>query len=1206
MQVYLPCKTLLLGRDPKLFALTGLSKSIQVMKITAILLLAASLQVSATGWTQEKITLSYNNAPLEKVLNTIKTQVDVVFVYRTDYIKDKKITIHVTNATLTTALDLCLKTHQLTYEIVGNNVAIHPVKKEKDHLSTEASMIESSSPFIDLRGRVVNEKGEPVPGVTVLVKGSNKSTLTNANGEFALLTVEKDATLVFTHVSMESFQLKVSGKTELIVHLKAKISMLGDVVVRVNTGYQQINSERFVGSYAQLDSANFHRRAGMNIVDRLDGTVPGILFNKKGSVANSSLMIRGISTIGYNGTSTAPLIVVDNFPMTDAFNLNNINPNDVENITILKDAAAASIWGASAGNGVIVVTTKKGAYNRRFQLNLSSNITIEEKPDLFYYPRISSSDFIDIEDFLFTNGFYDASINNTGDRPVLSPVVEILNRKKAGTISSADATNLINEYRGHDTRNEINKLVYRKATRQQHYLEFSGGTNMLAYQLSAGYNRNLNNIKGSRRNDQFTINTHTSFRPFGNMEIQTALDLALNNTQAVGLPSITGFPYLRLADEHGVPLDIPYGYRTGYLDTAGASRLLDWKYRPLDEIRLANNNNSERFTRLRLGITYKLTSWLKASVNYQYQLSNNNIRIYKSIDTWETRDLINRFTNYNQSSPNLRYPVPVGGILDLSNSQAKQYNLRGALNFNKDLGEAHQITAMAGGEISDSKGGYGGSQRIYGYNDQTGSYRTSIDYFDPYPRIYAAFPGTVAYIPANNGYVDRVINRFVSVFANASYSFKEKYNLYASARKDGANIYGVNTNNKWKPLWSVGAGWEITKENFSKSTDLLPYLKIRASYGFTGNSNNTISGRFIINNLTSTEPITNLPISQPGIAPNPDLRWEEVRIMNVGLDFKVLKSIITGSLEIFRKNSNDVIANAPLPPSSGVNSFTLNFAKLKTSGYEIVLNSKNISGHISWTTNLTMSHAKTTVTDLFTSLGHKVSDYYSYSLNAIPGRVVYGLGSYQWAGLDPATGDPQGYHNKEVSKDYNAIFNDSIQNQIFHGSAIPLTSGYLRNNISWKGFTLSVNITGRFNYYFREPALTLDYSAGVSGTNYGTDYYNRWQKPGDEAFTDIPSMPYPVPGAVGQRNQFYRFAAIHVKRADNIRWQDASLSWELNTLKDKRFPIKSARLFVYLNNINLILWRSTDSPFDPDFSGGVDEIAAPVPKTWTAGLTFNF
>lgn len=1178
------------------------------MQFTAILLLAACLQVYAKGVAQ--VTLSEKKAPLEKVLLSIKKQSGYGLVYDEQMLqrKARPVDINVRDVSVEQALQLVFQNQPLTYEIAGNRLIFIKEKEIPQKKISESAPLLSAT---DVHGRVVNEKGDPVEGVNVLVKGTKMRTQTNVNGEFSLPGVASNATLLFTHVSMESFEYKVQdGSTnDILIKLKAKITALGEIAVTVNTGYQKVSQERFVGSFSQLDSNAFHRRAGMGIIERLDGTVPGVLFNKKGTTSFSPIQIRGISTLGIQQTSTDPLVVVDNFPMGTGFDMNNINPNDVESVTVLKDAAAASIWGSRAGNGVIVVTTKKGKYNQRFRLSVSSNVTIQNKPNLFYYPRVSSSDFINIEQFLFSQGFYDDDINNTYTYPVISPVVEILARQRAGLFSSDIAAKQIDSLRKYDIRNDLNKYVYRQAFQQQHYFAFSGGSNTLAYQFSAGYNHSLNSTQNSKGDNQYTINTNTSFRPINDLEIQAGIGFTLGENRSYNFPDLSYYyPYLRLTDDGGNLLPVPKNYRQGYIDTAGAGVLLNWSYRPLDEIRLADIHTTAKYVSLNFGISYKFTDWLTAALHYQYQNSSANTRNYQNQQTWLSRNLINQFTNPFQTNPDLRYPVPVGGILDVSSGQFKNYNLRGTLNLNKRLGREHLLTVLAGAEISDSKGGYGSNQRLYGYNDQTGSYKTNIDYLNPYPNIYGTYPGTVGYIPSNNGYAESAINRFVSIMANASYTYKSRYNFYASARKDGSNVYGVNTNNKWKPLWSTGASWDISKEDFFK-VKWVPFLRLRASHGYTGNANNTISGKFIISYAASPDPNTGFPFARAGRAPNPDLKWEEVKIDNIGLDFQLLKNRISGSLEVFQKRSKDVIADKRTPPTSGVFVFTLNYASMKTNGFELSLNSKNTQGPVVWTTNFALSHAKTIVTNVNTSIGSKARDFVDYNINAVPGRIVYGISSYRWAGLDPATGDPQGYYKGQVSKNYQSIFTDSVQNQVFHGSALPLYSAFIRNNISWKGFTLSVNITGRFDYYFRQPALTLDYSPTMASTSYSADYYNRWQKPGDEAFTNVPSMPYPVPSAVSQRNTFYRFAEIHVKRADNIRLQDISLSYQWNNEKNKRIPFQSIRFFFYPNNLNLILWRASGSRYDPDFSGGSgdgDAVTAPVPKTWTTGMTINF
>lgn len=1179
-------------------------QTLLAMKLAAFLLTTTLIGVYAKTYTQT-VTYQAKNVPLEQVFAIIKQQTGYVFFYNDADLKAAKpVTVSFNKTPLLTALDESLKSQPFHYTIQGRTIL---VATRATVLPAVATSPVTENATIDVHGVVKDENGKPAVGVAVRVKGVNKMTTTNENGEFSLSGVDANAILVFSSINMETFEIKVNGRNDFAVTLKTKTTALEDVAVTVNTGYQKISKERFVGSYAQLDSANFHRRVGMGIIDRLDGTVPGVLFNKKGSSNDAAILIRGLSTLGDYGlasapTSTDPLIVVDNFPMPSSFDLNSINPNDVENITVLRDAAAASIWGARAGNGVIVITTKKGRYNQRFQINASTNITIEQKPDLYYYKQVTPSDYIDMEKYLFSKGAYDAAINDAAGMPVLSPVVQILDSVRRNLLSQNDGDAEINTLRNYDLRQQLNNYVYKEAVKQQHYLAFSGGTNNLAYQVSGGYNRSLSNLQGSKPDEQYTFTTNTTFKPARNLEITAGINMAFAKNKSTSLPSLPPFPYGRLKDDKGSNIAIPFGTRSGYVDTVGGGQLLDWHYRPLDEIAFADNTVSSRFVRLNIGVSYRFTSWLKANVNYQYQNISGDSRKYNSLQSYFTRDLINSYTNLGQTSSNLKYPVPMGGILDLSQFVSKDYNLRGTINIDKNFGQ-HQINAILGGEIYDSKGGYSSGQRIYGYNDQVGIYSTYIDYSNTYPNFYAPGSGGYFYIPNPNYYLEGTVNRTVSLLANANYSFKDRYNLYASARRDGANVFGVKANNQWKPLWSIGGGWELSKENFYKIS-CLPYFKLRISYGYTGNVNNLLSGLFTITHRPDLDPYTFLPYNLPNLAPNYNLKWEQVRIINEGIDFLALKDRIAGSFEIFTKNSSDVIAQAPMPPSSGVNTFVKNFADMKTNGYEINLNSKNIKGKIEWTSNFGWSHAKTIITKLFTTFGSKVNDYLNYSLNAVPGQIIYGLSSYRWAGLDPLTGDPQGYLHGQISKNYNAILNDSIQNQVFHGSALPLNTVFLRNNVSWKGFMLSMNITGRFDYYFREPAIDI---TGYPPT-LNADYYNRWQKPGDEVSTDIPSIYYPVSNG-SQRNQFYQFASNHVKKADNIRVQDVSLSYQLTNTGKKRIPFQSARLFFYLNNLNWIIWRAEKSNWDPDFGGGGSGgniIATPPSKTWTIGATVNF
>jgi TonB-linked SusC/RagA family outer membrane protein len=1168
-------------------------QNLKVMKLTFFLLTAAFLQVSANALSQT-ISISGKDLPLETIFKEIKKQSGYVVFYNYELIKDAKlVTIAIKNATVQEVMNLSLKNQPLSYSIENRTIVLtrKPVTPGDNDSQNNLSLP------IDVKGRVVNEKEEPVEGATVTVKGTKTMTATDANGEFELRNIEGNAVLSFSGVNTEPLEVNVVGKTELLITLKTKVSALGEVQVTVNTGYEKIKPQNFVGSYSQLDSAAFHRRTGMNIINRLDGNVTGVLFDKKsGKGVLQTLQVRGLSTLTglTQSASNEPLIIVDNFPFRQ--DLSAINPNDVESVSVLRDAAAASIWGAQAGNGVIVITTKRGKYNQPLTISVSSNITIQGKPDLYYSPQMSVAEFVDAEIFLFNKGAYNADLANVSSWPVISPVVEVLAKRRAGSISSLDSMEQIDAYKSLDVRRDMDKYVYRRGVLQQHYVSLSAGNNVLSYNMSAGYNRTLNNIKRSRPDDQLTLKTNAEFRPIKNLEISAGIDYSQVANRSAGF-SLQGkqAPYTRLADAEGHILAVPLSRRMGYVDTVGAGNLLDWWYRPLNEIGFSDNNQTARLIQLNTRVAYRFTSWLNANVSYQYTTQLLEAKNYHSTHTYFTRDLINQYTNLSQSNPNLRNPVPLGGILDVSHTTGKTQNIRGQLNFNKIIASKHSITSLVAAEISEGSSS-GDQTRFYGYDESNGSYKTTIDYATSFP-MYGGFGSRQ--IPNGSSITPSGMLRFVSFLGNVSYSYDGKYAFYASARKDGSNLFGVNTNRKWKPLWSAGGSWNISKEKFYR-IKWLPSLRLRTSFGYTGNPGNA-TGVATITYNGAPAPRTNLPIALLNEAPNPDLRWEKVRIINVGLDFSLFNNRLSGSIEAYQKKSTDIIAATSFAPSTGVSAFIINTANLRANGFDININSKNIVGVFSWQTSFGLSHAKTIVTKLHAnSSAYNAERFISHGQNALEGQIVYGMASYRWAGLDPLTGDPRGYLNKQISTNYAAIFNDTVGNQLFHGSSIPLYFGFINNSFSWKRFTLSANISYRLDFYFRRP--TISYGALTAFWQGHADYSLRWQKPGDEQYTTVPSFTFPQDP---YRDQFYQYSEVTVQRGDNIRLQDIRLQYDWSNRDTRKLPFKTLQLFFYANNLNLVLWQKSKSGVDPDFEGGASFIN-PTPVSLTTGFTLGF
>lgn len=1044
-----------------------------------------------------------------------------------------------------------------------------------------------------ISGSVLTMKNDPIPDVTITLKGTGSRIKSDAEGRFALSVSAKQvdtATLVLTYIGYKTKELKLGlpVRNALRIQLEEEYTQLKEVLV--STGYENTTLEKATGSFALIDNKLLNRQVSMDIITRLDGIVPGVLFDKRlGGTQN--FQIRGLSTL--NTTIASPLIILDNFPYEG--NINNINPNDIDKITFLKDAAASAIWGAKAGNGVVVITTKKAGYNQSFKLGLTSNLTVADKPDLFYAPQMSSSDFIDNEIFLFNQNVYNANLGNSTSRPVITPVVEILAKQRSGAISADEATRQIDAYRNRDIRDDYDKYLYRKAAQQQLALNATGGSRNMNYLLFLGYDNNLQSLK-ENRNDRITFRSLNNFRPLKGLEIQTGLTYTEGNSQTNNKGPITYlssntpiYPYARIADENGQPAVLEQNYRLSYVESAGDGKLLDWLYRPLEEIYQADNSTKTRDILFNTSARYEIIKGLNAELRYQYENQSGDTKNYQSDDLFYTRDLINRFTVISGQS--LTYNVPLGGILDYSRSDLKSQSFRGQLNFNKALNDHHAFSLLSGAELRNAET-TSSAGRVYGYDDELMTSGT-VDLINRYP-VFGGLASN-SLIPNNQSFSGGV-NRFVSVYANGSYSYKSRYILSGSARKDASNLFGTSTNNKWKPLWSAGGKWKVSEEAFYH-WQALPELSVRGTYGHSGNVNNSTAALSTISYSSSPSPLGRLPYALIQNPPNPDLRWEDVGQFNLGLDFSTKGRIFSGSFEYYEKKSTDLISDVNSDRTTGFAVLSLNSATLKTRGFDLMLESKNIGGPLSWHTNLMLSMSKNKVTrylyDQSMSVfvrGNTITPSEGYPANSIF--------SYQWAGLDPENGNPRGFDlDGNISSDYNLLLRPETPDEIvFHGSSLPEYFGAIRNTFFWKNLELSANITYRFKYYFRRNTIMY---AGLLNANSAVghgDYNKRWQQPGDEKTTSVPSLIYP---ASSNRDSFYAYSEATVEDGAHIRLQDVNLNYTLDKRIMKGLPFQNLKLQVYASNLG-ILWRANKAGLDPDYR------SVPPSKTISIGLNANF
>lgn len=1037
-----------------------------------------------------------------------------------------------------------------------------------------------------ISGRVLSADGEPLVGATVKIKDQATAVLAGDEGKFSIAVNSSELSLTVSFIGYKTVERKLilPLKEELIIRLYREAGTLDEVMV--STGYQTLARERASGSFVQVDKQQLNRRVSTDVLSRLEDMVPGLTLNRKGA---SQISIRGQSTLYSNAK---PLIVIDNFPYEG--DLANINPNDVESITILKDAAAASIWGARAGNGVIVITTSKGKFQQPAKLSFNSNITAGNKPDLFYQPRISSADFIGVEQMLFNKGYYLSAESSLNKAP-LTPVVELLIAKRDGLIPAAEADSRIEALKNMDIRQDIDRYMYRNSLNQQHSLNLSGGTENQTFFVSAGYDRNLQTLVANSY-DRLSLNGSNTYR-FLKQKLQLTTGIyyiqnkqILNNAGPGSMMMDIGspmYPYASLADDQGNPLSVVRDYRASYLQSAAVQfpGLLDWTYSPVREIELADNKISGTDYRINANLQYKLPAGFDASLLYQYGRSIDNTRNLQGIDTYYTRNLINSLTSAGSPGILVR-PVPVGGILDLNTMNAQSHNLRGQLNYNRIWKDMHRITALAGAEVQD-RSMISNSSRLYGYDDLHAS-SLPVDHITPFSTFFN--PTRTSTIPAA-GQISELTDRYLSWYMNGAYTFKNRYTFTASGRFDKSNLFGVRTNQKGVPLWSAGLAYNLSDESFYKFS-YLPYLKLRLSYGYNGNVNRSLSA-YTTARYVSAAFLTLIPYASVSNPPNPELRWERINMVNAGIDFSSAGNVLSGSIDFFRKKGFDLIGETPFPPSSGITRFRGNTASIRGSGIDIALNSRNIGGKFKWYSHAVFGFARDEVTDYrFTSSAIN----YAQGLDGLPfpGNPIYGLYSYRWGGLS-ASGDPQGYIGGSLSTNYAQIISKTAaQELVFHGASRPVYSGALRNTLEWKGFSLSANISYRLGYYFRRPSV--NYTSLLRGIYSHGDYAFRWQKSGDEQFTSIPSIPAAVNS---NRDQLYLYSEALVERGDHIRLQDINLSYGLTRSKFPKLPFSNARLYVYANNLGL-MWQANKSGLDPDYQSG------PPPRTIAAGLIVDF
>ena len=1143
------------------------------MRIPFVLFLCLCGCQLLSGQPIVRITLSERVATLEDVL------LDVTRLTGYNYVTDSacvaragRISFSVHDARLSAVLDSCVRGKPVFYFLSQHTIHV------------KASLL--------VRGWVVDSAGRAVPSATVTVTADRYSTAVASDGEgaFRLALPATAGRLLVTCVGYEPYSCPVTGDGELVIRLQSRPGQLADIVV--SNGFGDVAADKATGSYDLLGPELTERRVSPNVLDRMDGVTSGLLVNTNviAGTNQSAITIRGRSTIF---SDPDPLIVVDNFPYSG--DINNINPQDIESITVLKDAAAAALWGTRAANGVIVIKTKQGRYGHGPRFSFVTSLTAGQKPNLYYTPILSSPDYIGVEEYLFAQHFYDNDILSA-DHPALSPVVEILLQQREGLISAADTATQLAALRRQDTRHDLDRYWYRPSLNQQYWLGVQGGSATVRYALSAGLDQDLAALVRNAYTRITACDNNTYQLIPHHLELSTGVAFTASTTTDDNTGNINSFePYLQLADAQGNALAVPYQLNLGYAETAGGGQLLNWLYRPLDELR--NADNVTRLTDLRLdaGLHYTILPGLYIQALYRYGQGSTDNQDFQSIQTYFTRNLINEYTQINPATGQVTYPIPVGGIMTETTNSYQSHNGRLQIDYGHRFGD-HDLQLLAGSELEAVPSRTISSQ-LYGYDPAAGTSQPVSSYTTYYTQYSQS--GASAQVP----YLDNTTtsaDHYWSYYSHAIYQYRQRLTFTASGRIDQSNLFGVDIDHKTLPLWSAGAAWDLSREDFWRS-ERLSFFRLRLTDGYNGNVYKGVAGFTTLSTAPGIGPtyLNNYGASYANITnpPNPNLRWEQVHVMDGGADFGTRDSSLTGSADYYSKTGRYLIGQATLDPTSGNTGYLANIANMATHGIDLTLGTKARLGPVGWQTTLLFSYVRDKVTRYLVQPTTILTFFNPAVINPLVGKSLYSVYALKWAGLDPQNGNPMGWAGGHTSEAYSTLLNSTdFSTLIYKGPVNPPFFGSWRQNFSWRRWALSVLFVYKFGDYFTRPSI--EYYHLFEGTSAGhPDFDRRWQQPGDEKRTNVPSMIYP---ANSTRDDFYAVSDILVDKGDLLRWQDLRVSYDLSGKTLPRLHLQALQVFAYANHIAL-LWTANRQHIDPDAQSSL-----PVPKSLSLGIKMQW
>lgn len=1166
-----------------------IKKALLVMRFTLFFIMIAVMQLNAKSYAQQ-VTLNMKNVSLDEVFKEIMTQTGYNILWQPDKLKNAKhVNITFKNAKVEAILDQVLKDQPFSYTISNKTIVIRPNDGGTGGIATDLNGAPVKK--INIQGRITDEKGDALPGVTVKLKNENLVTVTDKSGEFEYREIDADDMLQISFVGYNPLELKVTADLTNI-----KLTVLNKKLneVMVNTGYQTLPLERVTGSFAVVTEKTLSARLETNLLDKLEGTVPGLY------MFNGNVTIRGLSTLYGN---QAPLYVVDGFPYEG--DINYINPSDVVSVTVLKDAAAASIYGTRAANGVISITTRLGSA-RKLTVNYSSNFYFTPKPDASYLHLMNSAQMVDLQQELFNMKHPDYSEDIL--RYAQPKAIEALYQNDQGMISNSQLNATLNHLRTLNALPQIQSMLMQEMIKQQHSFSASGGNDNNQYSLTLNYLGNAGYaIHSLDQNINVGIRDQIKVAKWLTADVGVTTNLGISEPSSISPTSYyNNMPYEVLMDNGKIS---PWNYFKSQSenDRLVGLGLYDETYNPLNELDKTQVHNTTNYIRLQGGFSANIVDGLKLDIKYQTERGSFYYKTVHDEDSYEAKNMINDAAVVNADG-SITKNVPDGGQIYETRGESHSYTVRAQLNYDKAFNSKNQFTALLGAEqratVQSST-----TVNMLGYNDNNLQFQP-VNYADLNDiKGTQSLTGSFQYNNSGNNYFTYTEDRYVSAFANAGYTYDDKYNFTGSIRIDNSNLFGTDPKYQYKPLWSLGASWKIISEKFMQNATWLNNLNLRATYGISGNVAKTVGPFLQAGTMyNATAGANSTVILDP---PNKSLRWERTATTNIGVDFAVLKNRLSGTVDVYNRKSTDLLGERATDPTNAFATALINYGSLTNKGIEIGINTENIRGtNFSWTTHLTYSHNS----NKMTSISTKDESVYAYTEGTGIDKVGYPINSifnFRWAGLDPKNGSPLVYDksgNIVPSYDQQGNHTDGmtdVSGLVYGGALLPTYTIGFTNTFYYKRLSLNIFIIANGGNVFRDATPSILTTSNFS-SNMDARALTFWKKPGDEK---IPGM-MPAPDLTNSGSSYFAslwYAAdINTLKADYAKVRDIALSYDFAGIIKKKF-ISSAKLTLQVENA--FHWYRNNKGLDPEAYQAFSIYATrtlPVMPTYMIGASFTF